>query len=37
MRECLPTPFCLWNIGEEEVVGRVEKFLADLPVVHFAK
>jgi len=22
-----PTPFCLWNIGEEEVFGRVEKFL----------
>ncbi len=22
------TPFCLWNIGEEEVFGRVEKFLA---------
>jgi ADP-heptose:LPS heptosyltransferase len=23
-----PTPFCLWNIGEEEVFDRVEKFLA---------
>jgi heptosyltransferase-2 len=23
-----PTPFCLGNIGEEEVLGRVEKFLA---------
>jgi heptosyltransferase-2 len=23
-----PTPFCLWNIGEEEVFGRVDKFLA---------
>ena len=22
------TPFCLWNIGAEEVFGRVEKFLA---------
>ena len=22
------TPFCLWNIGTEEVFGRVEKFLA---------
>jgi ADP-heptose:LPS heptosyltransferase len=21
-------PFCLWNIGEETVIGRVEKFLA---------
>jgi heptosyltransferase-2 len=27
-----PTPFCLWNIGEEEVFGRVEKFLAAQPV-----
>lgn len=26
-----PTPFCLWNIGEEEVFGRVEKFLAAQP------
>ena len=23
-----PTPFCLWNISEEEVFTRVEKFLA---------
>jgi ADP-heptose:LPS heptosyltransferase len=23
-----PAPFCLWNIGEEEVFARVEKFLA---------
>lgn len=23
-----PTPFCLWNISEEEVFSRVEKFLA---------
>jgi heptosyltransferase-2 len=23
-----PTPFCLWNLGEEEVFTRVEKFLA---------
>jgi len=23
-----PTPFCLWNIGEEEVFARVGKFLA---------
>jgi ADP-heptose:LPS heptosyltransferase len=23
-----PKPFCLWNIGEEEVFSRVEKFLA---------
>ena len=23
-----PTPFCLWNLGEEEVFLRVEKFLA---------
>jgi ADP-heptose:LPS heptosyltransferase len=23
-----PTPFCLWNISEEEVFARVEKFLA---------
>ena len=23
-----PTPFCLWNVTEEEVFGRVEKFLA---------
>jgi heptosyltransferase-2 len=23
------TPVCLWNIGEEEVFARVEKFLAD--------
>jgi heptosyltransferase-2 len=23
-----PKPFCLWNIGEEEVLSRVEKFLA---------
>jgi heptosyltransferase-2 len=22
------TPFCLWNIGEEEVIGGVDKFLA---------
>jgi ADP-heptose:LPS heptosyltransferase len=22
-----PTPFCLWNVSEEEVFGRVEKFL----------
>jgi ADP-heptose:LPS heptosyltransferase len=24
------TPFCLWNISEEEVFARVEKFLANL-------
>jgi ADP-heptose:LPS heptosyltransferase len=23
-----PTPFCLWNLGQEEVCGRVETFLA---------
>jgi ADP-heptose:LPS heptosyltransferase len=23
-----PTPFCLWNVSEEEVFGRIEKFLA---------
>lgn len=23
-----PAPFCLWNLGEEEVFARVEKFLA---------
>jgi len=28
-----PTPFCLWNIGEEEVFGRVEKFLAAQPAM----
>jgi heptosyltransferase-2 len=26
-----PTPFCLWNIGEEEVFARVEKFLDTQP------
>jgi len=27
------TPFCLWNLGEEEVSARVEKFIAALPPV----